>query len=116
MTVYEIKIECEENGFHIIIDGDSVDPEYQAGTYSWRIEDPEQLYDRVKAAIGPWLYERDQAFAEFRQAARYGTGPAVAFVCSREDVDESGGYDRADPKHPSYHDRMSEVWDNRAGK
>jgi hypothetical protein len=27
--------------------------------------------------------------------------------------DEEEGYDLDDPKHPTYHDRMSEIWDNR---
>lgn len=26
------------------------------------------------------------------------------------------GYDADDPKHPDYHDTMSEVWDSREGK
>ncbi len=30
--------------------------------------------------------------------------------------DEDCGYDLDDPKHPSYHDRMSDLWDMREGK
>jgi hypothetical protein len=103
MKAYDIKIECEEDGFHIIIDGDSIDPEYQAGQYGWKIEDPEALYDAVKGAIGPWLRERDEARRTL----------PVAFVC---DPDESGGYDLSDPKHAAFHSTHVALWDERDGK
>jgi hypothetical protein len=32
-----------------------------------------------------------------------------------EEPDDSG-YEPNDPKHPSYHDRMSAIWDEREGK
>lgn len=70
MDADSIKIECEEDGFHIVIDGDSVDPDYSAGCYSWRITNPEALYDHVKAAIGPWLQERDAAKIEYDRMKR----------------------------------------------
>ena len=108
MNTETIKIDCDERGFTITIDGDSVDPDYQAGRYTWRIADPEAFYDHVKAAIGPWLYERDQAFAEFKAQVKGG-----AFRC---DPDESGGYDTSDPKHPDYHSTHADIWDARAGK
>lgn len=108
MSAYEIKIECEEDGFHIVIDGDSIDPDYQAGEYGWKIEDPEQLYDRVNATIGPWLQEREAAFAEFRHQRALG-----AFRC---DPDESAGYDPSDPKHPDWHSVHADLWDSREGK
>jgi len=77
MEAASITVECGEGGFTITIDGDSVDPDYQAGRYTWRIADPEALYDHVKAAIGPWLYERDQAKAEYDRAKRAGDTRAM---------------------------------------
>lgn len=34
----------------------------------------------------------------------------LEFLCV---PDESGGYASDDPKHPTYHERMSALWDNR---
>lgn len=110
---YDVRVEWDEGGCYVIVDGPSLDPEYQAGEYRFRLEDPEVLYDRVKAAIGPWLREREEAFSEFRQAVRSGTRPAAAFLCAAEDIDESGGYAANDPKSPGYHDRMSTLADDR---
>lgn len=73
--------------------------------------DLDAFYDQVKGRIGPYLQEKEAAFAEFKQAAKYGTGPAAAFVCSRYDVDESGGYDRSDPKHPDWHSVHADHYD-----
>ena len=97
MIAHTIKIECDERGFTITIDGDSVDPDYTAGEYTWRIEDPEALYETVKREIGPWLYERDQAKA---------TVPL-----SR--ADEEDAYELSDPKHPRFHSTHVEIWDAR---
>ena len=101
-----IRIETDEGGFYLEVEGVTI----------CRIDDPEALYDHVKAAVGPWLYEREQAFAEFRQAVKSGTGPAAAFICREEDIDESGGYDTSDPKHPDYHSIHADLYDNRQGK
>ena len=107
MIAEEIKIECEENGFHLCVDGET-----------WLIADPEALYDHVKATIGPWLRERDEAFAEFRQAVKNGTGPAAEYFACKDPegdwiADQREAYALDDPKHPTYHERMSEIADNR---
>ena len=112
MNASDITIEWDEGGCFITIDGDSIDPEYQAGCYRWRIEDPEQLYDRVKAAIGPWLREREEAFAEFKAGAHEYAVAIREDGSLRMEPDECG-YDPTDPKHPTYHDRMSAIADNR---
>lgn len=70
MTAYEIKVEWDEDGCHLIIDGDSPDPEYTASIVDYRVENPEALYDAVKAGILPWLMERDAAKAEYDRAKR----------------------------------------------
>lgn len=68
-NAYEIKIECDEDGFHLIVLTDSAMPEHG---FNFRIEEPEVFYDHVKAAIGPWLYERDQAKQEYDRMKRAG--------------------------------------------
>lgn len=88
MIAEEIKIECEENGFHLVVDGET-----------WLIADPEALYDHVKAVIGPWLYERDMAKATMP----LGYDPREA-------------YDLSDPKHPDFHSVHADIWDAREGK
>lgn len=87
MIAEDIKIESEEDGFHLVVDGER-----------WLIADPEALYDHVKAVIGPWLYERDQARRTFR--------PRV-FLCV---PDESGGLDER------WHSVHADIYDNREGK
>lgn len=103
MIAEDITVEWDEGGCFLHVDGET-----------WRVADPEALYDRVKAAILPWLMERDEAWGEFKQALRSGTGPAAAFVC--RDVDESGGYDTSDPKHPDFYSVHVDHYDAREGK
>jgi hypothetical protein len=110
VNAHTIKIESDEDGFWLVLEVDEADP------LRVRIEDPEALYDTVKAEIGPWLYERDRAFAEFRAAAKGGIGQVVQlFRCN---PDESAGldedaYDPNDPKHPRYHSTHADIWDAR---
>lgn len=115
MNAERIRIECEEDGFHLVVDGLP-----SLGVVRWRIPDPEAFYDHVKAAIGPWLYERDQAkrrFEELSRAEKFVTGDNSftrrVFKC---DPDESGGYDVSDPKHPDFHSVHADIWDAREGK
>jgi len=60
----EFEIECDENSFTLVV----ATPAGQVARFG--IPDPEALYDHVKAAIGPWLYERDQAKQEFDRMKR----------------------------------------------
>ena len=85
MIAEEIKIESEENGFHLVVDGER-----------WLIADPEALYDHVKASIGPWLYEM--------YAAKATMPPSY-------DVREA--YDPSDPKHSDWHSVHADIWDMR---
>ena len=85
MIAEDIKIECEENGFHLCVDGET-----------WLIANPEALYDHVKAAIGPWLRERDDARATMPPS-----------------YDAREAYDITDPKHPDHHDTFSAIADQR---
>ena len=65
MNAGSIKIECEEDGFYLVIVHEPVEHS------EWiKIEDPEALYDHVRAAIEPWLMERNAAKAEYDRAQR----------------------------------------------
>jgi hypothetical protein len=71
IRVEQVKIESDENGFelHLIVDDDvTVDED---GRVMLNIHGvAEELYDAVKAGIGPWLYEMEQARAEYRAGVR----------------------------------------------
>ena len=64
----DIRIETDEDGFWLVLRPETDEEE----VYGLRvkIEDPEALYDHVKAAIGPWLRERDEAKQEFDRMKR----------------------------------------------
>lgn len=100
MNADSIKIECEEDGFWLEIETDAEEP---FDRLQVRITDPEALYDHVKAAIGPWLYERDEA----QRTRPHYAWPAFA---------GSGGYETSDPKHPDFHSIHADLYDNREGK
>jgi hypothetical protein len=57
MRAERVRIEADECGFVLEVETD--EGEY----FSFVLDDAEALYDHVKAAIGPWLYEREQARA-----------------------------------------------------
>jgi hypothetical protein len=100
-----VEIECEEDGFYLVVEGHDPESGYQASQYRWKLNeiDLDAFYDQVKARIGPYLRERDEARR---------TLPA-RFEC---DPDESGGYDLSDPKHPDFHSVHADIWDMRDGK
>lgn len=85
----DVQVEWDEGGCYLLVDGER-----------WRVADPEQLYDRVKAAILPWLMERDEARGTFR--------PRV-FTCVPDE--SAGAYELTDTKHPTYHERMADAFD-----
>ena len=61
--VYSVDMEGDERGSVLIIDTDD-------GTFRFRVEPvAEELYDVVKTHIGPWLYERDQARADYHSGS-----------------------------------------------
>ncbi len=63
-TAYECEVEWDEDGLHLIVHADE--------TYNFKVLDPEQLHDRAKSEIGPWLYEMYQAKAEYDRNTRAG--------------------------------------------
>ncbi len=70
-NVEQVKIKSDEQGFelHLTVDDDvTVD---ENGRMILNIHGvAEELYDAVKAGIGPWLYEMEQARAEYRAGVR----------------------------------------------
>ncbi len=86
-------MEWDEGGCYLLVDGER-----------WRVADPEALFDRVKAAILPWLMERDEALREYRLM-----GAAV-------EADMREAYDASDPKHPEWHSVHADIWDANQGK
>ena len=99
MNADSIKIECEEDGFWLEVHTDDTAPD------RYRITDPEAFYDHVRAAILPWLMERDQA--------RRSPFPSPRMV---EIGAGESGYDLSDPKHPDFHSVHADIWDAREGK
>lgn len=97
---HEVSIECDEDGFTITLEGvDEGD-----GIVRVNIQDvAEQLYDQVKARIGPWLREREDAEQTFNRA-----------YAAEEEAREA--YALSDPKHPAYHSTHADLWDAREGK
>ena len=88
----DIQVEWDEGGCYLHVDGER-----------WRVADPEQLYDRVKAAILPWLMEKWDAEQSFNAAY-------AAEEFARE------AYAISDPKHPDFHSVHADIWDSREGK
>ena len=91
-TITKIVIDWDEDACQALI-------EYEGDGYmhSAVITDPEAFYDAVKAGIGPWLRERDEARR---------TAPVAS----------EGAYELSDPKHPDFHSIHSNIWDARDGK
>src|SRR5579859_1251587 len=109
-----IRIDSEEDGFwlEVIDDEDNGYPLDENGakvsfpTYGYRvrIDNPEHLYELVKSELGPWIDEMRDARAEYEASRKWGYNP-----------DEDSGYALTDPKHPTFHDRMSSLYDDREG-
>ncbi len=93
-----VLIDPDENGFHLILSGE--DREYN---FTLDASAAQQLVTAVAVEISPWIREMRKNSEEYASSR---LGPVGA----------SGGYDPTDPKHPDYHDTMSEVWDSREGK
>jgi hypothetical protein len=75
--------------------------------------DLDAFYDQVKARIGPYLRERDEARTSRPEGVVVAVREDGSFRC---DPDESGGYALDDPKHENYHSIHADIWDARDGK
>jgi hypothetical protein len=107
LTADKITLDTDEGRFTIVIEDD------EGSTHAFIIHhvDLDAFYDQVRGRLGPYLREMHKA----RSAVAAGVSLS-AFICSPEDVDESGGYDRSDPKHPEFHSVHADLWDSREGK
>jgi hypothetical protein len=107
LTADKVTLDDDEGRFTLEVEDD------EGRTYRFIIHhiDLNAFYDQVKGQLGPYLNEM--------HAARTAVAAGVtlnAFLCRPEDIDESGGYAADDPKHPTFHDRMADVWDMRGEK
>jgi hypothetical protein len=73
--------------------------------------DLDAFYDQVKARIGPYLRERDEAKAEWERWDAGGPSPDPTF-----NSDTGEAYELSDPKHPEFHSVHADIWDARDGK
>ena len=106
LTAETMTMDEDEGRFTLEI----VDDEGNRHSFIIQHIDLDAFYDQIKGRIGPYLRERDEA--RITRVVNTGAGMQV-FMC---DPDESGGYDRSDPKHPDFHSVRADIWDARAGK
>lgn len=116
MNAESVNVDSDDGRITLEVFGYANTPDADAVTLTILIHDIDldAFYDQVKAHIGSYLRERDEAHAGFKRAVESGgvTG-AVAFVCN---PDESAGYELSDPKHPEFHSVHADIWDMREGK
>jgi len=101
----DIRIDVDEQGFWLVVKSENIERLLNIESQQFLIEDPEAFYDHVRAAILPWLMERDQA--------RRSPFPSPRMV---EIGAGESGYDLSDPKHPDFHSVHADIWDAREGK
>jgi hypothetical protein len=125
MSVYfnasDAGIDTDEGRFVLKVWADEEGTEYTIDIHPFVLD----FYAAVKSEIGPYAAEADQArravttgmTREQYLATQYPGYPQPVTVAV-EDVYAAidAGYALDDPKHSTYHDRMSEVWDSREGK
>ena len=102
-----VLIDSDENGFHLILSGEEAE-------YNFMLvgESPLELLKAAQAEIGPYREEIEAVFAGFREERVVAVREDGSY---RTEPDEDA-YDPTDPKHPTYHERMSAVYDEREGK
>jgi hypothetical protein len=94
-TANTVTIHEDERGFELHVSSDE-------GLFVFNIHgiDLDAFYDQVKARIGPYLRERDEARR---------TLPMAVYA-------DSEAYELSDPKHPDFHSVHVDLWDARDGK
>ena len=90
--VYATRIEEDEGRFVLVLETD--DGEQQFEIHGVALE----LYEQVQREIRPWYLEAESA----RQAVARGVSREEYLNGTSED-----GYALDDPKHPTYHERMT---------
>lgn len=109
-TIDEIRVEGEEDGFHLVIYTD--DP--NRITHRYRIGLPDQFHAEVQRTIGQWLAEGETARAQTLSGS--GRLTDSGYENPRAYNAPGSAYALYDPKHQDYHDNMSAIYDNREGK
>lgn len=102
-----VKVDTDEGALTLEVFGYANTPDADEVTLTINIHgiDLDAFYDSVKARIGPYLRERDEA----RRTA------PVALAGADTDWPQTV-YDSSDPKHPDFHSIHADIWDSRAGK
>jgi hypothetical protein len=96
LTADTLKIDTDEGEF--VLECETCDGErFTIGIHGI---DLDAFYDQVKARIGSYLRERDEARQEHAQVL----------------YDATAAYDLSDPKHPEFHSVHADIWDARDGK
>jgi hypothetical protein len=90
-----VSFEGDEDGWHMFIDTDEGKIDVHVHGCAW------ELFQNADRTIG----------SEYRYAMSIKKEVAAARTLDEDDPDQ--GYDRNDPKHPTYHDRMSAMVDGR---
>lgn len=115
MSAESITVESDERGFELHFTVTEEPHVSEDGYMVVNIQacDLDAFYDQVKARIGPYLREKE--VVRLAQAVEDATDSLIAgaFVCAPADVDESGGYDLSDPKHPDFHSVHADIHDMR---
>jgi len=96
----EIRIEGEEDGWHLIIEDDT------GSRVRYRIGLPDQFKAEVDRTIGAWLTEGEQARFHDTRREDFEREHMSTAGGSRVELDDA--YEASDPKHPNYHERWAE--------
>lgn len=105
-NVDSVKLVSDERGFELHLWLDEMPEEMPDGGIILNIHSVAvDLLAACEREIAPWHREGMKVLAEMKAAG--------AFECGPDDIDESGGYDRSDPKHPDWHSVHADHYDNR---
>lgn len=108
MYADSVKFVGDENGWEMHVSCDEGDLVFNI--HGIAVE----LAAHADETIGAYKREHDYYKAEFAASfASAGTGLRAAIFSNDPTEVECSGYALDDPKHPTYLDRMSAVWDNR---
>lgn len=109
-TIDGVLIDPDENGFHLLLSGQ--EREYN---FTLDAQAAAALLTAVKTEIEPWWTEADLIRRLPRILGEESSGRLTdAGYENPRYYDKPGrAYESDNPKSEGYHDRMSEVWDNR---
>lgn len=101
-TADKVTVRSDEQGYELFIEtdeGDNITVNIQSIVFDF--------YAAVQREVRPYVLEAESAR----------TGPRPVDISGyRDDGEREFGYALDDPKHPTYHDRMSGIHDSREGE